>query len=105
MKLYLHLFHGRQSPDEEMDDWGTDGPTFGPLDYVHTTYAQSVKLGFPALKGDCFDMSIIDDCLHYDDVYYGDWSVFAADGKVKTKRFYQSKTIPTKDKVIERLTQ
>lgn len=29
--LFLRLYHGRIAPDEEMQQWGTDGPTFGPL--------------------------------------------------------------------------
>jgi hypothetical protein len=41
--VYLHLFHGRSSPDEELDDWGSDGPVIGPLNYVHITYACDVK--------------------------------------------------------------
>ncbi len=36
-KMYLRLYHGRTDPDEQMDDWGFVGPTFGPLAcYVHT---------------------------------------------------------------------
>lgn len=42
--VWLHLFHGRSSPDEELDDWGCDGPCIGPLNYVHITYACDVKL-------------------------------------------------------------
>jgi hypothetical protein len=37
-RLYLHLFHGRNTPDEKLDDWGFQGPYFGPLDYFHITY-------------------------------------------------------------------
>ena len=43
MSVYLHLFHGRNSVDEDMDDWGFDGPVIGPLDYVHVTYMCDVK--------------------------------------------------------------
>src|SRR3546814_12855013 len=34
------------SSDLDMDDWGFDGPTIGPLDYVHTTYGDNIKLCF-----------------------------------------------------------
>jgi hypothetical protein len=44
MPVYLHLFHGRKSPDEQLDDWGEDGPVLGPLKYVHTTYARDLKV-------------------------------------------------------------
>lgn len=38
MSVYLYLFHGRATPDEDVEDWGCEGPAIGPLDYVHTTY-------------------------------------------------------------------
>lgn len=41
--VYLHLFHGRDDPDQEMDDWGFRGPTLGPFLYVQTTYMCDVK--------------------------------------------------------------
>jgi hypothetical protein len=37
-QLYLHLYHGRKDPDENLEDWGSEGPVIGPLAYVHTTY-------------------------------------------------------------------
>lgn len=44
--LYLGLFHGRKAPNEELDDWGFGGPVIGPLEYVHTTYSNEVKIKF-----------------------------------------------------------
>ncbi|GEM_PF-912660 len=41
--LYLHLYHGRKDPDEDLEDWGSDGPVIGPLAYVHTTYMCDIK--------------------------------------------------------------
>ncbi len=35
--LYLGLFHGRDDPNEQMRDWGFNGPTIGPLVWCHTT--------------------------------------------------------------------
>jgi hypothetical protein len=72
--LYIRLFHGRTHPDQEMDDWGSDGPVFGPYRYVHTTYRFHVKLGRP--DDDCDELMCYEDMLYYDGVYYGDWSVF-----------------------------
>ena len=43
MSVFLHLFHGRDDPNKDMDDWGYSGPTLGPLRYVHTTYMSDVK--------------------------------------------------------------
>lgn len=43
---YLKLLHGRETPDEEMDDWGPDGPWIGPLEWFHCTYMTFISLGF-----------------------------------------------------------
>jgi hypothetical protein len=34
MFVYLELYHGRHSPDENLDDWGFEGPVLGPFPYV-----------------------------------------------------------------------
>lgn len=33
--LQVHLFHGRTDPDQAMNDWGFDGPTFDCLSVAH----------------------------------------------------------------------
>ena len=72
--LYIRLFHGRTDLNQDMDDWGSDGPVFGPYEFVHTTYATCVKLGKP--DSDCDELFAFEDLLYYDGVCYGDWSVF-----------------------------
>lgn len=96
--VYLHLFHGRKDPHEDMDDWGFDGPTIGPLEYVHVTYGDDVKFAcswetaktFFKAKADAWSSAYPDmlkysfeshiptyeGCIIYDGDYYGDWSVF-----------------------------
>ena len=49
--LYIRLFHGRTDPNQDMDDWGSDGPVFGPYEFAHTIYTSSVRLG--RQDGDC----------------------------------------------------
>ena len=71
--LYLRLFHGRTNPNQNLDDWGTDGPIFGPYEFVHTTYASNLKLGKENL---CDELFCFEDMIYYDGVYYGDWTVF-----------------------------
>lgn len=44
--LYLRLFHGRDDADATLHDWGHNGPMFGPLRYVHATYASEIKFAF-----------------------------------------------------------
>jgi len=75
--LYIRLFHGRTEPEQDMDEWGSDGPVFGPYEFVHTTYTTIVRLG--RRDGICDEMFLHEDMLYYDGRYYGDWSVFPAD--------------------------
>ncbi len=72
--LYLTLFHGRDSLTEPLDDWGYDGPTLGPLEYVHTTYGVTVHVRLAS--GDELDLCVVGGCIEYEGKYYGDWSVF-----------------------------
>lgn len=76
-KMYLRLYHGRTDPDQEMEEWGFDGPTFGPLSsYVHT-YCSTFRI-----HGEC-DTSELwlethDDMIRWDSCFYGDMEVFIA---------------------------
>lgn len=73
---YLELFHGRKTPDERLDDWGEQGPVFGPFPYFHTTYALEIKFGEP---GHVLSILQPDGLVYYDGMYYGDWSVFSGE--------------------------
>ncbi len=91
MKVAIELFHRRSSPDEQLEDWGTQGPVF-LVDYVHVTYLGSLKLGIPHPAGDG-DLRVVEDLVYYDGVYYGDWSVFPA-GLLAQDPQLQSRLVP-----------
>jgi hypothetical protein len=76
--VYLELFHGRRTKDEELDDWGSAGPIFGPLAYVHTTYQNHIKF---EQNGDWKELWLQEGMIFYDGIWYGDWTVFPLDGK------------------------
>lgn len=98
-QTYLKLFHGRKNPKEEMDDWGTSGPIFGPVMYVHSTYGSCVKIGFVENQGLELEetmMQLVGDMLYYDGVYYGDWSTFACTAEMDEEEvtlFYEASSI------------
>lgn len=71
MAVYLHLFHGRDSIDDQLSDWGDNGPVLGPLPYVHVTYHSEIKIG-----DDYEPLRIVRDLVLYKGKYYGDWSIF-----------------------------
>lgn len=73
-QVAVELFHGRTSPDENLETWGRQGPVF-LVKYVHVTYLCDIKLGIPQPAGDG-DLRFVGDLVYYDGIYYGDWSVF-----------------------------
>ena len=44
MKLFL--YHGRKTVDEEVEDWGYDGPTIEDVNYLHDTYHSNLTIAF-----------------------------------------------------------
>ena len=72
--VYIELFHGRADPEQDLDDWGEPGPIFGPYKFARTTYGWHLKFG---ANGDALhQLSVPDDMVYYDGLWYGDWSVF-----------------------------
>lgn len=47
--MKLKLLHGRTTPDEELDDWGFDGPTLEGVSYVHSAYTM-FTVGFQTVE-------------------------------------------------------
>lgn len=82
-KMTLHLYHGRKTKDEEMDDWGSEGPVL-EVDGVTVTYGSDIRIMFTG-QGDYEFLSTycIEDLFYYDGVYYGDWSVQPLDKDTK----------------------
>ena len=71
-QLYVHLYHGRQDPEEHMESWGFWGPVIGPITSLQLTYANSLRL----LKGsNCQWLDMHKDLIVYDGEFYGDLDV------------------------------
>lgn len=68
--MYIHFYHGRNTPDEYLDDWGFDGPIVGPL-RVSWTY-DWIKFFH---KDDLHHLVTVDELVVIDDKYYGDFEV------------------------------
>jgi hypothetical protein len=80
--IYLKLMHGRDDPDQHMDDWGFDGPVLGPFEAAHFTYATHVRCFPPSSDGDAeaVELCYRDDLLVHDGKYYGDFEIAASFG-------------------------
>ena len=70
--VYLRLFHGRTDPNAIVDDWGTDGPTIGPLEFVQVSYHNAPRLYAQGVE---FWLDKHEDLILFRGVYYGDWSI------------------------------
>lgn len=89
--LYLGLLHGRDAPTDQPQEWGYNGPLIGPLKYVHTTYASTVRIEFEDIEharqygfeevDQMFDLH--EDLFVFQGKYYGDWTVSRFDGKTE----------------------
>ena len=73
MTVYLKLLHGRDDPDQDMNDWGFDGPMLGPFAAVHFTYMCHIRC--IALDGDELELEYHEDMLVYEGKFYGDFEI------------------------------
>lgn len=77
--LYLRLLHGRIDPEQDMDDFGFDGPYIGPLKCAHFTYCSTVSLVFAdgTETGPLPDelLGFEGDMIRFGGAYYGDYEV------------------------------
>lgn len=91
--LYLGLFHGRKTIEEELDDWGFNGPIIGPLKFCHITYGSYIKPSFSERHPGRHRLYGFDDptplielvdhgtLVPFQGAYYGDWTLFIIDDK------------------------
>lgn len=86
--LYLKLYNGRYDPNQDMDDFGFEGPSIGPLESVHGTYTTHMMVVFSNLADAAkfgIDVNFPSIPFHEDmlriqmpgekEVFYGDWIV------------------------------
>lgn len=83
--LYLGLLHGRDHPQQQMDEWGFNGPMVGPLRWCHTTYTCTIRIAFESSddgvryfgeRGTEHCLEVAGDLLAFGGKYYGDWTVY-----------------------------
>ena len=74
-KMYLRLFHGRNTIDEELNSWGFEGPTFGPLDHFHATYLTTFSMYGATSEA---ELLAVEDMFVFEGKYYGDMTIFIA---------------------------
>ena len=50
--MRLYLLHGRHKPDDELQDWGFDGPKLEGVEGIHQTYGNPINVHFKT-EADC----------------------------------------------------
>jgi len=76
-KMYVRLYHGRTDPEQDMDDWGFQGPTFGPLScYVHT-YCSTFRIHGESNASELW-LETHRDMIRWGGSFFGDLEVFVA---------------------------
>ena len=73
--VYILLLHGRNDPNEDMQDWGFQGPTLGPFVAVHFTYKTHIRCITDPAQEKELELGFHDDLLVYDGKYYGDFEI------------------------------
>lgn len=92
MAVYIELFHGRTSSDEELKDWGFQGPILGPYPYIHTTYGGNPRTtleDYTEVELPDWDK---DGLIPYLGSFYGDMTIYADDQVRKSKDLLERHT-------------
>lgn len=99
-EIYLHLFHGRKDPSQDMDDWGAEGPLLGPFHGFQVTYKSHMKL----IKDSdlIMELSFFEDMVYYDGMYYGDFTVI---GEENAMKLGQKPEEPDESKCVNAITK
>ena len=80
--IQIHFYHGREDPEQDMDDWGEDGPTLY-CQWIHFAYLSDICLG---IEGDADHGPAKEDGIFFHNdmvaikqgektMYYGDWEI------------------------------
>lgn len=71
--LQIHFYHGRETVETELDDWGSDGPI------VKVSRVTLGRAGINLVVEDKIEhLGYVGDLLYYQGVYYGDIAISEA---------------------------
>jgi len=99
MSVYLFFYHGRHTSEEELDDWGFNGPTFGPYSRIAITYGCHIKAIDEKEKITDFTIGT-DGLVEVLGAFYGDFIII--DEKI-LKEHYNAGWVKTKETLTKDL--
>lgn len=85
--IYLKLFHGRDTADEDLEDWGYEGPTLGPFKYMHITYLSDVKF---AMEREAFKVAFPEIFADWEAKRYSNAAGYERDGQLWIDHNFES---------------
>ena len=85
----MTLYHGRTDPEQDMDDWGSVGPTLDDIVRVTSTYQATLRITFKdaeaalaarlitgwELDDDTLWVEVYNDMILAGGVFYGDYQL------------------------------
>jgi hypothetical protein len=77
MTVYIKLLHGRDDPDQDMQDWGFAGPLLGLFEALHFTYRNHIRCISNSATEEELELGFTDDMLTYEGKHYGDFEIAA----------------------------
>ena len=84
-QMVMELYHGRTNPDQDMGDWGSQGPLLF-VDGAAVTYKDSIRIKFTGQDDyEFLEKFLHEDMFFYDGVYYGDFAFLPVDSKIKNE--------------------
>src|SRR6185436_1674093 len=96
----LYILHGRKTPDEDLQEWGPNGPRLKGVTGMHETYGTGIRVyfkdrsatleaqhltGWEEWDENCLQMRWHDDCVVCErdgvKMFYGDWGLIAPEAE------------------------
>jgi hypothetical protein len=90
-EVYLRLLHGRDTVEEDVEQFGYEGPIIGPVN-LSWCYG-SIRLFRPGWGGGFQFLPEVDDMVAYEGKYYGDFDIITADDEAFVKAFVKAGTL------------
>lgn len=79
-KVNINLFHGRNTVDEELEDWGFEGPILKDVGFAWT-YGQLkiFNVNYDGSFGDMIFLPVVEGMVKLGGKYYGDFEILTSD--------------------------
>lgn len=79
-KVNINLFHGRNTVDEELEDWGFEGPILKDVGFAFTYGLLKIfNVNYDGSFGDMIFLPVVEGMVKLGGKYYGDFEILTSD--------------------------